>query len=134
MASGCTRYVALDVHLRRFGGSRAKQTMKRDVPTATWQVNGHEVVVTNLAKPLWSEQGLTKANLLVYYRELALTLLPYLHDRPFIMRRWPDGSMAITSIAGGCQPTRPRGSTALGTNSTRSRAPLRCPWWTTWRR
>jgi bifunctional non-homologous end joining protein LigD len=65
--------------------------MKRDVPTATWQVNGHEVVVTNLAKPLWPEQGLTKANLLVYYRELALTLLPYLHDRPFIMRRWPDG-------------------------------------------
>jgi bifunctional non-homologous end joining protein LigD len=65
--------------------------MKRDVPTTIWQADGHAVVVTNLEKPFWPEQELTKGDLLAFYRELAPTLLPYLHDRPFIMRLWPNG-------------------------------------------
>jgi bifunctional non-homologous end joining protein LigD len=58
---------------------------------ATWQVGGREVVVTNLDKPFWPEKGLTKGDLLEFYRDIAPTLLPYLQDRPFIMRLWPDG-------------------------------------------
>jgi bifunctional non-homologous end joining protein LigD len=58
---------------------------------ATWQVGGREVVVSNLDKLFWPEQGLTKGDLLEFYRDIAPTLLPYLQDRPLIMRVWPDG-------------------------------------------
>jgi bifunctional non-homologous end joining protein LigD len=58
---------------------------------ATWQVGGREVVVSNLDKLFWPEQGFTKGDLLELYRDIAPILLPYLHDRPFIMRLWPDG-------------------------------------------
>jgi len=58
---------------------------------ATWQVGGRDVGVSNLDKRFWPEQGLTKGDLLEFYRAIAATLLPYLHDRPFIMRLWPDG-------------------------------------------
>lgn len=59
---------------------------------ATWKVGGHEIAVTNLDKLFWPEQGLTKGDLLEFYRDIAPTLLPYLYDRPFIMRLWPDGT------------------------------------------
>jgi bifunctional non-homologous end joining protein LigD len=58
---------------------------------ATWQVGGRDVGVSNLDKLFWPEQGLTKGDLLECYRDIAPTLLPYLNDRPFIMRLWPDG-------------------------------------------
>jgi bifunctional non-homologous end joining protein LigD len=58
---------------------------------ATWDVGGREVVVTNLDKLFWPNQHLTKGDLLEFYRDIAPILLPYLQDRPFIMRVWPDG-------------------------------------------
>jgi bifunctional non-homologous end joining protein LigD len=58
---------------------------------ATWKVGGHEIALTNLDKLFWPEHGLTKGDLLEFYRDIAPTLLPYLQDRPFIMRLWPDG-------------------------------------------
>jgi bifunctional non-homologous end joining protein LigD len=58
---------------------------------ATWKVGGHEIAVTNLDKMFWPEQGITKGDLLEFYCDIAPTLLPYLQDRPFIMRLWPDG-------------------------------------------
>jgi bifunctional non-homologous end joining protein LigD len=57
----------------------------------TWRADGRDVAVTNLDKPFWPDQGLTKGDLLTYYRDIAPTLLPYLRGRPFIMRLWPDG-------------------------------------------
>jgi bifunctional non-homologous end joining protein LigD len=58
---------------------------------ATWQLADRDIVVSNLDKPFWPEQGITKGELLAFYRSIASTLLPYLNDRPFIMRLWPDG-------------------------------------------
>ena len=58
---------------------------------ATWKVGEHEIAVTNLDKLFWPEHGVTKGDLLEFYRDIAPILLPYLHDRPFIMRLWPDG-------------------------------------------
>jgi bifunctional non-homologous end joining protein LigD len=58
---------------------------------ATWTVGGRDIAVTNLEKPFWPDDGLTKGDLLAYYRDIAPILLPYLEDRPFIMRLWPDG-------------------------------------------
>ena len=49
------------------------------------------VRLSNLDKLFWPEQGFTKGDLLRYYREVAPTLLPHVRDRPFTMKRYPDG-------------------------------------------
>ena len=46
---------------------------------------------SNLDKVFWPEEGITKGDLLAYYREIAPTVLPHLRDRPFTMKRYPDG-------------------------------------------
>ncbi len=47
--------------------------------------------LSNLDKPFWPEEGITKGDLLAYYRDVAPTILPHLRDRPFTMKRYPDG-------------------------------------------
>jgi bifunctional non-homologous end joining protein LigD len=42
-------------------------------------------------KLYWPESGITKGDLLRYYRDIAPTLLPHLRDRPFTMKRYPNG-------------------------------------------
>jgi len=49
------------------------------------------VRLSNLDKPYWPEAEITKGDLLRYYREVAPTLLPHIRDRPFTMKRYPDG-------------------------------------------
>lgn len=53
-------------------------------------IAGKEVKLTNLGKIFWPE-GLTKAHLVRYYTNIAPVLLPYLYDRPLVMKRYPDG-------------------------------------------
>jgi bifunctional non-homologous end joining protein LigD len=47
--------------------------------------------LSNLDKPFWPEEGITKGDLLAYYRDIAPTVLPHIRDRPFTMKRYPDG-------------------------------------------
>jgi len=47
--------------------------------------------LSNLGKVFWPEEGITKGDLLAYYRAVAPVLLPHLKDRPFTMKRYPDG-------------------------------------------
>jgi bifunctional non-homologous end joining protein LigD len=49
------------------------------------------LALTNLDKVFWAEEGLTKGDLLAYYRAIAPWLLPYLADRPLTLVRHPDG-------------------------------------------
>jgi bifunctional non-homologous end joining protein LigD len=51
-----------------------------------------ELQLSNLDKLFWPEQGITKGDLLDYYREVAPVLVPHLKERPFTMRRYPDGA------------------------------------------
>ncbi len=46
---------------------------------------------TNVNKVFWPEFGTTKGDLLRYYERVGEYLLPYLHERPLHMRRFPDG-------------------------------------------
>jgi bifunctional non-homologous end joining protein LigD len=48
--------------------------------------------LSNLDKPFWPDEGITKGDLLAYYRAVAPTLVPHLKDRPFTMKRYPDGA------------------------------------------
>ncbi|MDT7688111.1 MAG: bifunctional non-ous end joining protein LigD [Acidobacteriota bacterium] len=53
---------------------------------------GREVVpLTNLDRVYWPEDGYTKGDLIRYYYEIARYILPYLKDRPLIMKRYPSG-------------------------------------------
>ncbi len=48
--------------------------------------------LSNLDKVFWHEEGITKGDLLAYYRAVAPVLVPHLRGRPFTMRRYPDGA------------------------------------------
>ena len=48
--------------------------------------------LSNLDKPFWPDEGITKGDLLAYYRDVAPVLVPHLRDRPFTMKRYPDGA------------------------------------------
>jgi bifunctional non-homologous end joining protein LigD len=50
-----------------------------------------ELVLTNLDKVFWPEEGYTKGDLLEYYKNVAPLILPYLTDRPESMKRYPNG-------------------------------------------
>jgi bifunctional non-homologous end joining protein LigD len=52
---------------------------------------GRLLKLSNLDKPFWPEEGITKGDLLAYYRAVAPALVPHLRDRPFTMKRYPDG-------------------------------------------
>jgi len=52
---------------------------------------GRELVVRNLSKVFWPDDGLTKGDLIAYYETLAPTIVPHLHSRPFTMKRFPNG-------------------------------------------
>ena len=47
--------------------------------------------LSNLDKLFWPDEGITKGDLLAYYRDVAPVLVPHLRDRPFTMKRYPDG-------------------------------------------
>jgi len=47
--------------------------------------------LSNLDKLFWPEEGITKGDLIAYYRDVAPVLVPHLRDRPFTMKRYPDG-------------------------------------------
>jgi bifunctional non-homologous end joining protein LigD len=47
--------------------------------------------LSNLDKIFYPDDGVTKGDLLEYYRAVAPALIPHLKDRPFTMKRYPDG-------------------------------------------
>lgn len=55
------------------------------------EVDGQPLQFTNLNKVYFPESGYTKRNLLAYYYQVADHLLPFLKDRPLVLRRYPNG-------------------------------------------
>jgi bifunctional non-homologous end joining protein LigD len=49
------------------------------------------VTVTHPDKVLWPEDGITKGDLIAYYREMAPVILPHVRGRPLVMRPFPRG-------------------------------------------
>jgi bifunctional non-homologous end joining protein LigD len=64
----------------------------RNAENATLQVGGRDVTLTNLNKLFWPDLGVTKRDLLQYYSDVAEVLLPHLHDRAMVMKRYPNGA------------------------------------------
>ncbi len=57
----------------------------------TIEVEGRRIEVTNRDKVLFPDAGITKGDLIDYYRRIAETMLPHLHDRPLSTQRFPNG-------------------------------------------
>lgn len=58
---------------------------------AVVRVDEIDVQLTNLDKVYWPDEKYTKFDLLKYYYTISKTLLPYLEDRPLILKRYPNG-------------------------------------------
>ncbi|MGH3080589.1 MAG: DNA ligase D [Gaiellaceae bacterium] len=48
--------------------------------------------LSNLDKLFWPDEGITKSDLIAYHRDVAPVIVPHLKDRPFTMKRYPDGA------------------------------------------
>ena len=57
---------------------------------AILEIEGKRVKLTNLDKPFWPD--VTKGDLIQYYVDVAEWLLPHLHDRAMVMKRYPHGA------------------------------------------
>lgn len=72
-----------------------KQIEDRDVLEALSksapQSSRRKVRFSKLDKVFWPREGYTKGDLLSYYEQVADLILPYLHERPIHMLRYPDG-------------------------------------------
>ena len=72
---------------------KAAGEVTREEPLAeVVRAGKRELRLSNLDKVFWPEEQITKGDLLGYYRAVAPVLLPHLRDRPFTMRRYPDGA------------------------------------------
>ena len=86
-----------DGHLRApsYQGLRedkAPEQVHREEPLPNELRKGKRVLrLTNLDKLFWPEEGIAKGDLLRFYRDVAPVLVPHLRDRPFTMKRYPDG-------------------------------------------
>ena len=49
------------------------------------------VAVSNPNKVFWPDEGYTKGDLCSYYASIAEVMLPFLHERPVVLVRYPDG-------------------------------------------
>ncbi len=92
-----------DKHLRHpvFKGLRTDKKSERVVmETPDKQLADEEIIpfgskklkMTHMNKVFWSEEGITKGQLINYYRDMADWIVPYLKDKPISMRRQPNGT------------------------------------------
>jgi bifunctional non-homologous end joining protein LigD len=86
-----------DEHLRapRYLGLRddkEPEQVRRERPTTEVITRGkRELRLSSLDKVFFPKDGITKGDLLSYYRRVASVVVPHLRDRPFTMKRFPDG-------------------------------------------
>ena len=72
---------------------KAEEVRREREPIGPEMKRGRRVLkLSNLTKPFWPDEGIAKGDLLSYYRDVAPVLLPHLRDRPFTMKRYPDGA------------------------------------------
>jgi bifunctional non-homologous end joining protein LigD len=68
------------------------EEVRRELPVADQVKKGNrELKLSNLDKVFFSVEGVTKGDLIEYYRAVAPALVPHLKARPFTMIRYPDG-------------------------------------------
>lgn len=72
-------------------GEFAARLVPPDQDQVLVRLDDREVLLTNLRKVFWPEEGYTKGDLIRYYLTLAPVILPHVRDRPMTLKRYPDG-------------------------------------------
>jgi bifunctional non-homologous end joining protein LigD len=67
------------------------ELFKGRAESAVVEIDGKRMRWSNLNKVYWPESGYTKRELLAYYYRMAKFVLPFLRNRPLVLRRYPDG-------------------------------------------
>jgi bifunctional non-homologous end joining protein LigD len=68
------------------------ETIPADVESHLLTFGDRELRLTNLGKPFWGDEGITKGDLLRYYAAVAPALVPHLRGRAMVMKRYPNGA------------------------------------------
>jgi bifunctional non-homologous end joining protein LigD len=68
-----------------------EELMRGKAENVSVEIDGRSLRLTNLNKVYFPEDGYTKRNLLAYYFRMAPFLVPFLKDRPMVLRRYPNG-------------------------------------------
>jgi bifunctional non-homologous end joining protein LigD len=55
------------------------------------RVGRYDVEITRPTKVLFPDDGITKDDLIKYYRRIGPWMLPHVRNRPLAMERFPDG-------------------------------------------
>ncbi len=63
----------------------------RDPRDCTLKIGDRSVQLTNLDKVFWPKERITKGDVLQYYADVSAAILPHLHDRAMVMKRYPNG-------------------------------------------
>jgi bifunctional non-homologous end joining protein LigD len=72
----------------------AGEVVREEPVTQAIRKRGRELRLSNLDKLYWAPEGISKGDLIRYYEQVAEVLVPHLRDRPFTMRRYPNGAYA----------------------------------------
>jgi bifunctional non-homologous end joining protein LigD len=91
-----------DKHLRHpvFKGLREDKDVKNVIMETPEKQLAHEETLvygeikfkaSHLNKVFWKQEGITKGELIHYYRDMSSYILPFLKDKPLSMRRQPNG-------------------------------------------
>jgi bifunctional non-homologous end joining protein LigD len=71
---------------------KSARDVHREEPLPNEIRRGNRVVkLSNLDKVFWPDEGTTKGDLLRYYRSVAPVVIPHIRDRPFTLKRYPNG-------------------------------------------
>jgi bifunctional non-homologous end joining protein LigD len=67
------------------------ELFKGRAENAVLEIEGKRFRLSHLNKVYFPESGYTKRDLIAYYYRMADYVLPFLKDRPLVLRRYPDG-------------------------------------------
>ena len=57
----------------------------------TMKIGGHDIIMTHENKLVFPNSGISKGDVIDYYKKIANYMLPYLQDRPLTLHRFPKG-------------------------------------------
>jgi len=55
------------------------------------EIEGRTLALSNLDKPMWKTEGITKSDIIQYYLSVASKMVPLIRNRPLMLNRFPHG-------------------------------------------
>ncbi len=55
------------------------------------EIDGRKLALSNLDKPMWKEEGITKSDIIQYYLSVVPKMIPLIQNRPLMLNRYPHG-------------------------------------------